>query len=60
MIEMSISRDHEVRYPEPPKVHVVTPEERKQRALLAKAFLDRYGRDDDLDMHHASLERLGG
>ena len=66
MIETSISRDQEVRNPEPrkterpPRQHVVTPEERKQRALLAKAFLDRYGRDDDLDMHHSCLERLGG
>ncbi|MDP9478039.1 MAG: hypothetical protein M3R38_20555 [Actinomycetota bacterium] len=44
----------------PPRQHVVTPEERKQRTLLAKAFLDRMGRDDDLDAHHSCLERLGG
>ncbi len=34
--------------------------EREQKTMLAKAFLDRMGCDDDLDMHHSCLERAGG
>ena len=56
---LSVQDDQQVRNPEPPRIHVVTPEERKQRTLLAKALLDRYGRDDDLDAHHSCLERMG-
>ncbi len=34
--------------------------EREQKRMLAQAFLDRMGRDDYLDAHHSSLERMGG
>ncbi len=33
--------------------------ERAHKTALANAFLDRYGRDDYLDAHHACLERRG-
>lgn len=38
-------------------VKVVTAEERKARAAMAKAFLSRYG-DDALNAHHSCLERM--
>ncbi len=69
MIETSISRDHEVRNSEParkgrswsdPGIRETLRREREQKTMLATAFLDRMGRDDDLDMHHSSLERAGG
>jgi hypothetical protein len=43
-----------------PDIRETLRREREQKTMLAKAFLDRMGRDDDLDAHHASLERLGG
>ncbi len=42
----------------PRRIHVVSKEERAERVALAKSFLKSFGRDDDVDTHHSSLERL--